>query len=174
MLALFIAIVVFFAVIHHYHDTFYEFGSKKLIRFAQIASPFAEDTTLYGRLTTRPTYQIPMMLQNPFGIGVGHEEALGAHNNYFTVILQVGWIGGILFLFILYRSLLLCFNTYEKLKHTEYSQLSLGILAASLAMFASGIPNKPFGYDCAIFFWLFLGMVENLPVIYRRQIVEYK
>jgi len=167
-----VLLVAFIVLLDHYKFELYAYGSEKLKRFAEIANPFAEQTTLYGRLTTRPKYQIPLILNNPFGIGVNNQEAYGAHNNYIKIFLQIGWLGGVLFLFILYKSLKLYYHIYRKLKNTKYSQLPLGLLAAALAMIATGIPNIPFSYDCAIFFWLFLGLVENLPTIYNRQKLE--
>lgn len=167
-IAYIILIVAFVSVLNTYKYELLSYGSSKINRFVEIASPISKETSLSYRMEKKYTYTVPLIFKNPFGIGVSNEEAVGAHNNYIKIFLQVGWFGGLLFLFILIRAVLLCYQNYRVLKNNEYSKLIMGVLAAMFAMFAAGIPNIPFGYDCAIFFWLFLGMVENLPKIYQQ------
>ncbi|HPG38211.1 MAG TPA: hypothetical protein PLP19_01450 [bacterium] len=166
-LALYLFLLIFFVLFISYLEPILtSYGSMRLTRLAEITHPL-EDTTMNYRMENRYAFSIPLIFKSPFGVGLDHELALTAHNSYIKVFLQLGWLGGILFLYIIYSSLRLCFKNAKLVDSLEHKNLIYGIAAALVSMLLIGIPNIPFSNDSGIFYWLFLAMVVKMPVITR-------
>ncbi|MHA1251805.1 MAG: O-antigen ligase family protein [Candidatus Helarchaeota archaeon] len=148
-------------------------GSKRLIRFAQLANPTAENTTLTGRALTHWPAAIKLISENPSGIGAEEGEEFGPHNNYLLIFLQVGWIMGGYFIILIFAIIYYVYNKARRMKNRNYQNLSLGIFAAMVAMLMMGITNIPFDCDCGMFFWLFLALVEKLPIYNDKNRFQY-
>jgi O-antigen ligase len=155
-------------VLGNYNTILESFGSKRITRFARIAKPFSEETTLAGRFEYNWRYKFEMIINHPFGVGADTEIAQDAHNNYLKIFLQVGWFGGIIFIYILYIIFKIGFKQAHIFNGSSIEQFVWTLLALMLSMLAIGIPNIPFSYDSAIFFWLFVPILENLNLIFNK------
>jgi O-antigen ligase len=116
---------------------------------------------------------------NPFGIGVGNTDAmpqfigLHLHNIYLQELLEMGWVGGIVFILMLFALLKRNWLLVKVAKNTPYEALAFGLVAGYLGILVNVLGEASF--EGAMFGWLFWtvqGMVRGLERQLRQPINE--
>jgi O-antigen ligase len=106
---------------------------------------------------------------NMLGLGLGNFPLLwdlgnfGVHNAYLQVTLETGWGGFAIFLTMLFMLLRANIRLFNRMKHTPYAPLAIGLLVSFIAILINIFGEATF--DGIVFgwvFWLTQGMVRAM------------
>lgn len=101
------------------------------------------------------------------------EIYLYPHNIFLNFWSELGLLGLIAFMFILFRSLYISFNLYYKnrVKNKKKSYIALGIFMAVLVMLIHGLVDVPyFKNDLSVFFFVIIAILGGLMIDNKKNI----
>ena len=144
-------------------------GAHKLIRLAELANPLSA-TSIGDRMHRKWEPTLRTIAANPLGVGIGLGSQTRAnsvaaktnlliepHNELLQKTLEIGVIGGLIFLFLLIS----VFKDGLKLGRCDstINRFGFGFAAGTIAFWLCGIVNVPFSGSSGLLYWTLAGAV---------------
>lgn len=155
-------------------------GADKLMRLAELANPLSA-VSVEERIESKWIPTINIIKSNPIGVGIGYgsqtkaskdsfdsEYWAGPHNELLQKTLEVGIVGGIVYLTLL----ILVFKDSKKVaqRKDDLKTFGYGFIAVTISFWICGIVNLPFSGSSGLLYWSIAGVVSSLKITNMKRI----
>jgi O-antigen ligase len=152
-------------------------GIQKHVRLAELVNPLQAET-MQRRREDQWRQAVNVGLRNLFGVGLGSGSYsrvtvgernvffLGAHSEYLTRLVELGFPGLLLFILLLFSIFMEMIYRFKNSQDPFYQGLIKGIFGVLIAYSAIGIADIPLSHGASsIFFWFLVGILPVIPRI---------
>jgi hypothetical protein len=146
-------------------------GADKLIRLAELASPF-QASSIVDRTETKWLPAVETIINHPLGVGIGYGSQTRAkdsamlssyfvqpHNELIQKTMETGILGGLIYLLLLIS----IFNDSLKVSKIQWSKpAGVALTSGTIVLGICGLVNLPFSGSSGLLYWLLAGSLLGL------------
>ena len=128
-----------------------------------------EWVTLYQRIINSNLFGVGLGVVGPIGVAYEFPEATLTHNYYLLILTEMGFLGLLIFIWLLGAILWFSIALYKTIKNHHFRSFTLGLIACIITLIFSAIGGVTFeNFPNNLHFWFFSGLFISIYALQRQ------